>query len=284
MTELVYHYTNAAGLEGIARSNRVWATDVSFMNDATELIYGRPLLLAAVREKSINAKARVARELLKRFEHEYLASRSSGASVAATCFCEDGDLLSMWRGYGTGGGYAVGLDDAALHTLRVIYDPAEQRSQVDGVLDKWCNRWEKTARAIPEEVMIGDQRDEIVELQRLNGEAAILLLQFKHPAFAEERERRIIDFFRGEGDEHRPVRYRVTATGYVPYVELDFRYRDGENKGLLPIQKVVFGPSMHPDLSEKGLRLMLARNGYGHVEVQASQVPLRPLAPSSARL
>lgn len=283
VADIIYHYTNAPGLEGIVRSNRLWATDVSFMNDATELTYGRPLLLAAVRGKVASTKLRVTRELLNRFEHEYLESPVTYASLAATCFCEEGDLLSMWRAYGTGGGYAVGFNAATLHARKIVYDPLEQRKQIDDVLDRWSNKWERTAKTVPEEVMIADQRDEIVELERLGGETGFVLSQFKHPAFKEEKERRIIEVYRGKGDEYQPARYRVSGTGYVPYLELDRRYREGERKDFLPIERVIFGPSMHPELTEKGLRLMLDIHGYSHVQVQSSQVPLRPFAPSSAR-
>jgi hypothetical protein len=38
--ETVWHYTNAAGLLGILRSNVLWATDAFFLNDAAEVTYG----------------------------------------------------------------------------------------------------------------------------------------------------------------------------------------------------------------------------------------------------
>jgi hypothetical protein len=54
------------------------------------------------------------------------------------CFCKSGDLLSQWRGYGTSGGYALGLNDDALAGLSkdrvmlvsVSYDEAEQKEKL----------------------------------------------------------------------------------------------------------------------------------------------------------
>src|SRR5262249_41137687 len=37
---LLSHYTSRTGLEGIARSKTLWATDFQELNDKTELIYG----------------------------------------------------------------------------------------------------------------------------------------------------------------------------------------------------------------------------------------------------
>jgi hypothetical protein len=42
------------------------------------------------------------------------ARRSVLKPVYITCFCEDGDLLSQWRGYADPGGYAIGFDAAEL--------------------------------------------------------------------------------------------------------------------------------------------------------------------------
>src|SRR5216683_1419399 len=47
--ETIFHYTTAAGLLGIVRSNRLWASDLLYMNDSTEVEYGRQLIIAAAR-------------------------------------------------------------------------------------------------------------------------------------------------------------------------------------------------------------------------------------------
>src|SRR4051794_188276 len=40
--EILYHYTTAAGLIGIVQSQTLWATNAEFLNDAQELLCGRP--------------------------------------------------------------------------------------------------------------------------------------------------------------------------------------------------------------------------------------------------
>jgi hypothetical protein len=39
-SELVYHYTDPGGLLGIVTSKCLWASDVWYMNDAREALYG----------------------------------------------------------------------------------------------------------------------------------------------------------------------------------------------------------------------------------------------------
>jgi hypothetical protein len=34
--DLLYHYTSDAGFRGIIESDRIWATDIRFLNDYTE--------------------------------------------------------------------------------------------------------------------------------------------------------------------------------------------------------------------------------------------------------
>lgn len=129
--QTLYHYTTLAGLLGIIGSGNLRATDVQFLNDAQELRYGRDDLCAELQRYAddldppgsdpeaddgrLKARATVARSA-----SEYLGQgklTDQGESVYVACFCGNGDLLSQWRGYGTGGGYALGFKRAALAQL-----------------------------------------------------------------------------------------------------------------------------------------------------------------------
>src|SRR5678816_1780308 len=44
----LYHYTTPAGLLGIVENNKLWATHINYLNDATELGYARALVEAAL--------------------------------------------------------------------------------------------------------------------------------------------------------------------------------------------------------------------------------------------
>src|SRR5262249_11724987 len=118
--EFLYHYTSQEGLLGIIDSSSLWATNIGYMNDATEftldlklitqqIVHAIPKLKADVnffterlplQAEQADIKAQRATLLWK------LANNKEGTSMCVACFCEDDDLLSQWRGYArTGYGY-----------------------------------------------------------------------------------------------------------------------------------------------------------------------------------
>jgi hypothetical protein len=64
--ELLFHYTNAAGLLGILDSARLWATNYRFLNDSSEIGHGVSLFDSIVEEKVAGASNDVVVEFLRR--------------------------------------------------------------------------------------------------------------------------------------------------------------------------------------------------------------------------
>jgi hypothetical protein len=138
----LYHYTDAAGLIGIVERQVLWATDAEFLNDAQELRFGRAEVHAALLSRASELSTGKARGDHPEYP-EYpdalaytAASMMLGAAesiqpnarhdeyfqvaVYVTCFCEEPDLLSQWRGYAAGGGFAIGFSTSALTELRPV--------------------------------------------------------------------------------------------------------------------------------------------------------------------
>ncbi len=44
LPELLYHYTDSSGLQGILGGRSLWAIDIRYLNDETEVKYSRDLL------------------------------------------------------------------------------------------------------------------------------------------------------------------------------------------------------------------------------------------------
>ncbi|MGH9664623.1 MAG: hypothetical protein ACRD9L_09395, partial [Bryobacteraceae bacterium] len=110
---LLFHYTNVAGLKGIVESGSLWCTNTAFLNDATELAYGLQLANQVAQELT-GLSADILNEACLAIEKKL--------DVYAACFCERGDLLNQWHGYGKrGAGYSIGL---AVNQL-VSITPAE---------------------------------------------------------------------------------------------------------------------------------------------------------------
>ena len=142
-TSTLFHYTTAAGLLGILRSSTLWATDLRFLNDAQESIYAQELVADAVQGMKnpvldpghvAHGMGQPAVERFARYQGFVLdALNSAEYGVYVACFCESGDLLSQWRGYGSDHGYAIELNTDALKTALGglnTYPPATGLEQV----------------------------------------------------------------------------------------------------------------------------------------------------------
>lgn len=115
----LYHYTTAAGLHGIVTTATLWATDLRFLNDAQEALYGAAAMRQAVLEFSRShllerrhwgdtAQADHAAHCFEMYRRGVISALDAhSVGLYVSCFCESGDLLSQWRGYGTDHGYAI---------------------------------------------------------------------------------------------------------------------------------------------------------------------------------
>jgi hypothetical protein len=99
------------------------------------------------------------------------------------------------------------------------------------------------------------------------------LVTFKHPAFYEEQEWRVIVAFR-PSEQLKSLFSRESRGVLVPYLSLELDVPD-KDLPILPVIEVVHGPTLHPDLTQKSLHSLLEQQGYDHVEVLGSTAPLR---------
>lgn len=104
--------------------------------------------------------------------------------------------------------------------------------------------------------------------------------RLKHPAFAEEKEWRIIwipERHEGEtGDNSLELHYRPGKLGIIPFVKLDLRVKSSPYKGKVPIAEAIHGPTEHPDVAKDALRSLLHRAGYGWSTLTlGTKAPLR---------
>lgn len=151
----LFHYTDAGGLEGILRSQSLWATHWQYLNDAKELEHFanqlpqliKPGRVALVNEfalhnaefkRQVTANGGV--DLLCEEESQGLAKVLFESVVNpvpmeqlhefyVTSFCtpegayegvRHHGLLSQWRYYGQNGGYAIVFDTAELERLMYL--------------------------------------------------------------------------------------------------------------------------------------------------------------------
>src|ERR1017187_7798238 len=109
---LLYHYTDFNGLSGILSSNALRATFSETLNEGSEWVYGKEVL--KINSPVISASVRDA------LTPPPSIVQPPPTSMFVTCFCEEPNLLSMWRSYTThGGGFSLGFEGPKLDALQI---------------------------------------------------------------------------------------------------------------------------------------------------------------------
>ncbi|WP_233890188.1 DUF2971 domain-containing protein [Paraburkholderia flagellata] len=285
--ETLYHYTTAEGFKSILDGREFWATHIAHLNDSSELEYGLTLLkdrlgvLEAVRPNEY------VRLFVERAREQFRHAAVMLFRAYVVCFCENGNLLSQWRGYASGGGgYSIGLSrhlespilsngEANLiekHGLvqlrKILYDGSEQTRLLDELLIGLVPIFEQYGAIMHRERF----RVEIVDnaVMQLQTVLADLLPCFKNPSFREEQEWRYVYFA-----ERHPVpneRFRIRNGSFVPYIPL--RLLDSEN-GPLRVAQAFCGPTLNPELAIWTVHELAGSLGYTNVDVRPSGIPLR---------
>jgi hypothetical protein len=269
----IYHYTDAAGLNDIVASGRIHASELLYLAGARETDYVRDLLRDQIRRRWNRADALIA-EFCERAEAQ-LDPFAWDKSVFAACFCENGDALGQWRAYGgPRGGYAVGLRTGALASRysgvtlrRVIYDADRQQALVAGLLDR--------ALLLVRQVH-GRMNDPIgLVMEFLVDHVAELVSCFKQPAFAEDREWRLLVVADTSypGETLADLHFRRAGGHIVPFIEIDVSPRVGG--GASPIAEVICGPLERAELSTRAIQLLLKKGGVTSARVRPSALALR---------
>lgn len=134
MPATLFHYTTQRGLLGIIQSKSIWASDLRYLNDKDEYLYGLRII-----QDAIVAELGSLGDRTEGFLEELEFMRDSFAPAAyVACLSALDDDLSQWRAYSGGGGgaclgfrtdqLAVRASHAGYVLLRVRYNRAEQES------------------------------------------------------------------------------------------------------------------------------------------------------------
>lgn len=266
--DLVYHYTNAEGLIGIITSGQLWASDARFLNDAAETAFALPEVIRILQERLANEpEVSEAAEILP-LAISMLNEKDRSYGAYVTCFCESGDLLSQWRGYGRRQGYAIGFDRSSISDLkfpdqgpdstrleRVIYGLEPAREFLEHAI---ATMWPGTAGHS------GTAAHYLIVWTLLP-----LLARIKHPSFREERESRLIITPDGMPEGNSSVQFRTSAFSLVPYLRLNYPFD--------AIRRIVIGPGPHLELNRLAVHqlLMSQSEPWHEISLDHSAAPYR---------
>jgi hypothetical protein len=154
----IYHYTSPMGLYSIIENKRVWFTDCQFMNDMSEFVYIKKVLLHALDSKewkNVKDMQEYADYILSTPYQSFELNEHDANKPFSFCFTDSryylfctslkSDSHNMWSYFMHNGnytGYNIGFDVARFVNLfssfpgvtlthgKVIYDEDEQVKQV----------------------------------------------------------------------------------------------------------------------------------------------------------
>lgn len=262
--EQLYHYTDARGMQGILRERGLWLSDVTSFNDPDEIEYGKRIALNILHRLETEEDFPPARKFLGGMRPFIESFGKVDYGVFVVCFCAEGNLLSQWRGYSERAcGYSLGFnfsenteaslngeDLTAMKDLffrKVIYCETEQRKWIQSYLQSAIEVVRQKAPTLEEACSISlTMVDAILDM----------LLCFKHEAFAEEKEWRLLRVTRRD---HEPenVKIRESCGLMVPYRPLVIFNVGDDGMAKFPIGSIMCGPALEFERARSGLNQLL---------------------------
>ena len=277
---LLYHYTNVDGLMGIISGHKLWATHINYLNDSSEIVYTRSLVEEAIRKKATEVQSEIASAFIEKAYQSF--DLTQVVDVYVSCFCEDGDLLSQWRGYAQrGDGYAIGVGAEALFESgfrglkfffgKVEYSRDKQERVIQSIITMVIDGLAQLTggMSLQEAESTINQCCEVLRQSLWH-----LLAASKNALFSEENEWRAMCLL-PKRETLKRVQFRSSGNKLIPYIEVAFARPQDTPVQSFPIAQIFHGPTLHPELSKSSLKLLLGRYGYPHVEVMGSKIPLR---------
>lgn len=270
----LFHYTTAAGLQGILTGYSLWASDLRFLNDASEARYAYDVFvegLSGMTNPAIRPDHPV-HDRPDEFGAEFAGYKDSVMAelnspefpIYVCCFCESGDLLSQWRAYGSDHGYAVEIKTDGLREIVAAlptYAPAANLVQVQYGRKAASTVLLEAMQDVAQDTNLGHVG---VHAHYMALRLTAMLARVKHPGFSEEQEWRLVAGF--EYEEADLVRFRSTPMAIVPYIEVPLVKE--------MIRSIRIGPGRHVDVREAGVQRLLRHVGCD-VPIVRSDVPLR---------
>jgi hypothetical protein len=271
-----------SSLLGILDSHSIFATQVSCLNDSTEIRYASKLYQAALDDlRSTVANDSIAYRFIEgallqlREDVEFPAH--AGMPYFVTCFSDIEDDLSQWRAYGGGeNGYALGFRAKQLFgipnsvVVRVAYDRdlhldlarTAAKATIDFFLEGLEKQEHKDPAAWAEEFF--PVWDSIIT------QVAPLV---KDAGFSGEREYRIVKSFALEELPNlRFIQKNSLMSRHLPLQPPSGNF-DGGYK--LPLSRIVVGPCRFRQVSRISVDTLLRQKGYSTGLVATSKSPFQ---------
>jgi hypothetical protein len=283
--EVIWHYTTGTALLNIIETGTLYSTQVSCLNDSTELSYASGLLHEAALQigaGDLPEKEGLAIEQFMKAQADgrLTPAASPGAKTESswwfvTCFSKERDDLSQWRAYGAGeNGYAIGfrvggLFKAGQVVVRVNYDQNQHKVVAGKVATASLRFFMEGLENGRHESLVDWANVFFPDWENLVGALSPMV---KNPAFRGENEFRIIHQL--QVAELAKVRFCQKASLMARHLPLSFPPPADPDSKMLPIVEVIVGPSRHMEVSAVSVSTLMHQKGY-NVPVTNSSIPFQ---------
>lgn len=276
--EKLFHYTTLNGLRGIVESRSLWLTKAAYLNDRSELKFAISLFQCEANNQVaalVGSRSDIA-DLLRDAAHQLDSFQETNICLAS--FCEDGDLLSQWRGYGSAGlGVALGFSGHALervnrtgwgNLLRCVYEPNEHMQVIRDLIQLLLNAYEICKKGVSSDKYASIRKDLIGYFNTTFLQVAPVL---KNKHFTVEREWRIVTLPRPNTDSK--FRALVSNERVGQYYVYEFEPAQSGGHDFLP--SIVIGPASEPELVSGAVWTLCSQSNVGLNAITFSQIPYR---------
>jgi hypothetical protein len=149
----------------------------------------------------------------------------------------------------------------------VIYDEVEQRQLVQNYVDSIVDASKK---ALEKKTYVDPYHHASVMAMQAANRLLDMLICFKHNAFKEEREWRLVHVTR-EDFQPETLQFRETCGCLVPYRPTYIFDENEKGKLQFPLCSIAFGPTLDPVRTRSSIELLLR-----HIAVDGHPIELVP--------
>lgn len=249
----LFHYTKGTSVMNILKTQKIFATKSSFLNDTNEMDYILHVARDVIAELAELEWQRLLMEKVVDTMEEFKRHDTFVLS-----FSTDRDSITLWSEFGEQTGYNIAFNGWKLIERidrnqeiychgEVIYSVEKQHEMVKSLLTmKLPEKIGAPFEEIMEEAVKEKNAGAFAELcRRFQKNLNAYAMFFKQEEFTPEKEYRIV--FRNP-DKSR-ILFREKEGFLLPYIEIDL---SGGKE--MPLTSVMVAPKNHVDLARKGMK------------------------------
>lgn len=223
--EQLYHYTKCYAVQNIFRTNVLFATKSSFLNDTNEMGYILHVAQEVIREiQNPDWQRLLLNQIIDTMED------FKRHDIFVVSFSEEEDSITLWSEFGNQTGYNIAFDGIGLLERisdrqkiychgRVLYDHGQQLSLIRSLFFKITpDRIGLPFQEILQRETVSQNTPEFMEYcHKLQRSLNIYAMFFKQQQFSAEREYRVVF----KNPDRSRIRFREKDGFLLPYIEVD---------------------------------------------------------------